>query len=77
MTEQDYVAWCRYTDQGPIVTCDSDAPGAFKVHRWKGDQYMPTMDEAYRFMASNPLTSQEMMDEIRAKAEGARKGESK
>lgn len=34
----DYVAWCRYTstdgDQmGRIVTCDSDAPGAFKIYR--------------------------------------------
>lgn len=29
----DYVAWCRYTDNGPIVTCDSDAPGAFRVYR--------------------------------------------
>jgi hypothetical protein len=37
ITEQDYVAWCRYA-QGPgdskrIVTCDSDEPGAFKVYR--------------------------------------------
>lgn len=34
----DYVAWCRYTyDEGggikTIVTCDSDAKGAFKVYR--------------------------------------------
>lgn len=28
----DYVAWCRYT-KNSIVTCDSDAPGAFKVYR--------------------------------------------
>ena len=31
---EDYVAWCRFTgNNGPIVTCDSDAPGAFKVYR--------------------------------------------
>ena len=30
--EEDYVAWCRYTEHS-IVTCDSDAPGAFKVYR--------------------------------------------
>lgn len=28
----DYVAWCRFTGK-TIVTCDSDAPGAFKVYR--------------------------------------------
>lgn len=28
----DYVAWCRYTERS-IVTCDSDAPGAFRVYR--------------------------------------------
>src|ERR1700758_2884840 len=28
----DYVAWVRYTKTS-IVTCDSDAPGAFKVYR--------------------------------------------
>jgi len=28
-----YVAWCRYTKEGPIVTCDSDANGACKVYR--------------------------------------------
>ena len=30
--DEDYVAWCRYTEHS-IVTCDSDAPGAFKVYR--------------------------------------------
>ena len=30
--EEDYVAWCRYTEHS-IVTCDSDDPGAFKVYR--------------------------------------------
>ena len=30
--EGDYVAWCRYAEHS-IVTCDSDAPGAFKVYR--------------------------------------------
>lgn len=35
---EDYVAWCRYTydESGgikSIVTCDSDAKGAFKVYR--------------------------------------------
>jgi len=30
----DYVAWVRFTKSGPIQTCDSDAPGAFKVYRW-------------------------------------------
>lgn len=29
----DYVAFCRYTNSGAIVTCDSDAPKAFKVYR--------------------------------------------
>lgn len=28
-----YVAWCRYTEGGAIVTCDSGAPKAFKVYR--------------------------------------------
>lgn len=32
--EQNYVAWCRYVDDGNrIVLCDSDANGAFKVYR--------------------------------------------
>lgn len=31
--DKDYVAWCRYTENGSIVTCDSDAPKAFKVYR--------------------------------------------
>lgn len=30
---ENYVAWCRFTKYGPIVTCDSDAPGAFRVYR--------------------------------------------
>jgi hypothetical protein len=30
---ENYVAWCRYTTES-IVTCDSDAQGAFKVYRW-------------------------------------------
>ncbi len=29
----DYVAWCRYTENGSIETCDSDDPKAFKVYR--------------------------------------------
>jgi hypothetical protein len=29
----DYVAWLRFTKGGSIVTCDSDAPKAFKVYR--------------------------------------------
>jgi hypothetical protein len=38
VSEDDYVAWCRYTydESGSIksiVTCDSDAKGAFKVYR--------------------------------------------
>ena len=33
----DYVAWCRYTKTS-IVTCDSDAPGAFKVYRHSGKE---------------------------------------
>ena len=28
----NYVAWCRYTGT-TIVTCDSDAQGAFRVYR--------------------------------------------
>ena len=31
--ENNYVAWCRFSAQS-IQTCDSDAPGAFKVYRW-------------------------------------------
>jgi hypothetical protein len=35
MTEpDDYVAWVRYTEQS-IVTCDSDAPKAFKVYKYR------------------------------------------
>lgn len=29
----DYVAWCRFTRRGEIITCDSDAPNAFRVYR--------------------------------------------
>lgn len=29
----DYVAWCKYTHRGEIVTCDSDEPKAFRVYR--------------------------------------------
>jgi hypothetical protein len=32
--EDNYVAWCRRTEGGTIVTCDSDAPKAFKVYRY-------------------------------------------
>lgn len=32
--ENDYVAWLRYPKSGPMVVCDSDSPGAFKVYRW-------------------------------------------
>lgn len=66
MTEDDYVAWVRYIDNS-IQTCDSDAEGAFKVYRhpvWRTDTYLPSMDEAYRFMKSNPLTSADMLKEI-------------
>lgn len=40
--EDDYVAWCRYTYDSDgsiktIVTCDSDAKGAFKVYRARPD----------------------------------------
>ena len=31
--DQNYVAWLRYAEDGRIVTCDSDAPHAFKVYR--------------------------------------------
>ena len=31
-TENDYVAWVHYHN-GSILTCDSDAKGAFKVYR--------------------------------------------
>lgn len=31
--EDNYVAYCRYTERGTIVTCDSDAPKAFRVYR--------------------------------------------
>jgi hypothetical protein len=34
--EDCYVAWCRYAGKGAhltIVTCDSDAPKAFRVYR--------------------------------------------
>lgn len=34
---ENYVAWCRYVQvsvgTGPIETCNSDDPGAFKVFR--------------------------------------------
>ena len=30
---REHVAWLRYTEHGSIVTCDSDAPKAFKVYR--------------------------------------------
>lgn len=64
MTEDHYVAWVHYHNDS-ISTCDSDADNAFKVYRWpQRDCYMPTMDEAYRFMKSNPLTSADMLREI-------------
>ena len=31
----------------------------------KRQQYMPTMDEAYRFIKSNPSTSADMLTEVR------------
>lgn len=31
--EDTYVAYCRYTEKGTIVTCNSDEPKAFKVYR--------------------------------------------
>jgi hypothetical protein len=57
----NHVAWLRFTESGSIVTCDSDAEGAFKVYR---HPYIPTMDEVYVFMRSNPQTSAEMLQEI-------------
>ena len=35
----------------------------------KGDTYLPTRDEAYRFIKSNPLTATEILSEIRAQNE--------
>jgi hypothetical protein len=32
-SDNGHVAWCRYTENGSIVTCDSDAPNSFKVYR--------------------------------------------
>jgi hypothetical protein len=32
INKMEHVAWCRYSGN-TIVTCDSDAPGAFKVYR--------------------------------------------
>lgn len=32
LDDNSHVAWCRYTDR-TIVTCDSDAEGAFRVYR--------------------------------------------
>lgn len=71
MTEDNYVAFCHY-DNGSISTCDSDSKGAFKVYRspnatqtsWKSEMYMPTMDEAHRFIKSNPKTSAEILAEV-------------
>lgn len=44
-----HVAWCRYTERS-IVTCDSDAIGAFRVYRqtqWKsGDGDFPADHES-------------------------------
>jgi hypothetical protein len=42
----------------------------------KGEAYMPTMDEAYRFIKSNPLTSAEILGEIRAQNEALLKSSS-
>lgn len=36
MDDDNYVAWCRYTDR-TIVTCDSNEEGAFRVYRRSDD----------------------------------------
>ena len=39
--DDDYVAWCRYAKR-TIVTCDSDAEGAFRVYR--RSQWIPVSE---------------------------------
>jgi hypothetical protein len=46
----DYVAWCRYTYDNSgsiksIVTCDSDAKGAFKVYRAVSPNKLPDLSK--------------------------------
>lgn len=54
----DYVAWCRYiyNDGGgiqSIVTCDSDAKGAFKVYRQPDAVSIPTEPEVSKARLQN------------------------
>ena len=55
----DYVAWCRYkfeNERGTeIITCDSDAEGAFKVYRHSGlasHRAAPLSEEAWKALES-------------------------
>lgn len=63
--DENYVAFLRYGRNGSISTCDSDSEKAFKVwrHPQKEHGYMPTMDQAIRFIKSNPLTAAEILTE--------------
>jgi len=40
-TEDDYVAWCRYTNYDTIRLCSSDSDGAFRVYRWHKAKMQP------------------------------------
>lgn len=48
--ENDYVAWLRFTESGSILTCDSDAKGAFKVYREQAlrDSFVNGLNECRR-----------------------------
>jgi hypothetical protein len=63
--EDNYVAWCRYTERGAIVTCDSDASKAFKVYRH------PSTAERYREALEEIAEPIKFMRQ-RAEAEGGK-----
>lgn len=48
----DYVAWCRYTNT-TIVTCDSDAEGAFRVYRHADSSDRMELQHRINFLEQN------------------------
>lgn len=51
-TQDDYVAWCRYTGRS-IVTCDSDAEGAFRVYRHADSADRTELQHRINFLEQN------------------------
>ena len=56
----DYVAWCRYSGKS-IVTCDSDAEGAFRVYRRSDAATIEDLERQRNFLEQNETVLWEVL----------------